>query len=74
MNATLIIDQNYADVSRECNRRLTWGCCWDGGTQCNKADLLTDADNVYDAYYQQMSPSEVNPTHCDFGGSAKLEY
>ena len=67
-------DQNWADVTRECGRRLTWGCCWDGGTQCAKADLLTDADSVFDAYYQQQSPNEPNSQHCDFGGSGMLVF
>ena len=60
------------DFQAECDRRKTWGCCWDGGTQCRKQDLLDDADMVYDAYYQKMATNGPNPTHCDFGGSAIL--
>ena len=56
----------------ECDRRKTWGCCWDGGTQCRKQDLLDDADMVYDAYYQKMATDGPNSQHCDFGGSAIL--
>ena len=49
----------------ECDQSKTWGCCWDGGTQCQKQDLLDDADIVYDAYYQKTGLQS-----CDFGGSA----
>ena len=65
---------SYVDMKAVCDRRVTWGCCWDGGTQCSKQDLLNDGDMVFDYYYQAMSPNGADTTHCDFNGAGYLEY